>query len=215
MKLATTPYQVYYLINNDDNTLYMFFNWLEDQHDDSSVQVKAYMTEEGNFNSVQVKSSTRLYDEEGELVVNYSTDSWDDINPDVVDAIKRYYRTRQKECDTIIRYADMIQALIEDKNSFNFEISGEGRIKIDINGLPYINDNGELSKTDITVSSSLVSHDYSIAINDHRGRYPLFQSCRELRESYEKAQKYDALKDNVNSLIDNPFGFVGSFTRTS
>ena len=215
-KLESTPYRVFYLINHSENRQVLSkMNWnaiaSNSQDSDSSKKITIFsrMKTEGDFDTVEVVATitTDRYD------YTYPSDDdynrrvfkWNDIDEDIVELVNKYYRTRSREYDRAINYADMIESMFDKPENISFTVDYEGRPRLAVRGLPYIRDNKVLDLS-ITISSLSDSY-YDICINDHDPSTKYSSESftnNDLHEIVAKAKRYDQLRDRVMRVLDDP-----------
>ena len=214
--LEDTPYRVYYLIDKNKDKfrrLRVTEPSLNSSisEDDEQISIRALLNTENKFDSVKLAVS-HIYEDYTYEYYNYDSHRptyneymWNNIDDKVVGIIKNYYQKHEDEYQRIVKYADMIQAMYENPENISFTCDNEGRPRLVISGLPYIND-GEVCDISLTISGLNDTY-YHICLNDRDSKSKLHSNSFDnhtLEELINKSSKYDQMKDGINGFLDEP-----------
>lgn len=221
--LESTPYRVFYLINKPDMDDYHIhiFNWnqyrgaVEDSDRSTIRRIVAPMTKENDFYSVKVK--VLINDPDNPEVIGDYVDynreytyDWNDIDDEIVYTVNNYYNQNSDARRELIGYADMIQALCENKESIKLSISSDGYPRLEVKGLPYIDEEKrEVLSLDTAISQFKMICEYDLRI-DEKGKESIYGRPSKLREMIAKAEKYDSMLTIISNFLDRPEGILNS-----
>ena len=171
--LESTPYRVYYLINCPWNTYEnrRLWDYKRSKEGDLGVytRIKAVMTKPNDFSSVIVKA-TGVSEVDciiGENVTDYEDMPWYDISEDFIRIINNYYdrEDNKGKRDQQIRYADRIEKLLTEHDSFKLTLDSRGFPRVEIRGLPYLNSDNALDETRVIIELNDEGTDYKYTIS--------------------------------------------------
>lgn len=211
--LADTPYRVFYLIENGlCNRSDGEFHWnLRVERDDRGHQTNYHTVirafQEDDFNRVWVGAYDvvrGLYDGHVE-VSNYREMPWYDMDEDVVSIVKAYYGRNGHGGDfqRQVRFADMVQNLLENSDSVRVTVSELGCPMVSVNGLPHLYTGGGRGSVDLKVEMGFTGGDYLIDIRDGDRRFTT--DFNGLWNMKRQSDMYDELYDYLRDFLG--FGY--------
>ena len=222
-KLAETPYEVFYLINNSLNTEGNRSLWdMKEERKGDTVtstytKIVAYKDDSDNrFESVIVKATkitdttTYLQDiglyQSKSVHEDYPPMKWDDLDPEIVEIINKYYDEHETDYDNpranYLEYASGIKHLIEDDNSIVLSIDKKGLPRIVIDKLPIVK-HGEyddyVDESLIIESSPFrIGYEYTIGTTDEE---EIKVDVNKLFEYMDKARRYDKIRELMKDIL--------------
>ena len=215
MKLESTPYRVFYLINCPENTTNFRFLWnLDVERDDKGNQhnhylsIVARMETEGDFSSVVVDTETvdEYFGPSGDRVdrVKHNPMPWDNLSDEVIELIYKFYDAKDQRDNRIrqISYADKIQNLLENQESVKVSVDSEGYPIVSVTGLPYLFTAGRSGDCSIEIKSDYHRTDYEFTIDLGRLDNKTYHLDNfSMNELYRKSELYDKLYKAIDDVL--------------
>lgn len=210
--LESTPYRVYYLINCPWNTCGHRYIWDLKELADGELYyytyIRAVMTKPNDFSSVIVKATgitDAVMSDNGNYVYENSSDyadmPWDDIDDGIVKVINDYYNDSRRVGyrEQQIRFADKVEKLLTDSNSFKVVINSKGFPKVEVKGLPYLTMDPDLGDANVTLELDKFGNDYRYTIDT--GLDDIIEaSGKELHQFIRDSKNYDKLQKSLAKL---------------
>ena len=218
-ELVSTPYRLYYLLNNDfitggnPNNRCIWKSWkskniLVDGHDNLFIDTE--FDDPDDFYSLKVcpyiDVFTISYDSSPDDIRIEKMDPmpWNDLSQDIVDAISDHYDLIDKNGENyhrIVTYADFIESLVEHPEDIVSVSFDEHKLpRIEIKGLTYI---CPIVDMNVTIQAINSGRNFSYTIGFETGESYNF-TLGDLLNYQRKSRSYDGIRDLIREAVNDP-----------